>query len=183
MALRHGVRFRAGDIWDTPDDGNRYEVIDGELFVTPPPLEPHQYTVGMLYGYVWHHVNSRDLGRVYSAPLGVVLNDENGLQPDLVYVSNARRGIIVERGIEGAPDLVAEVLSRSTQSRDRGVKMRRYAAAGILHYWIVDPRARALEEYRLTDQGYELAGRYAEGSLFRPALFPELEIPISKLWS
>jgi Uma2 family endonuclease len=177
------MRFKADDIWDTPEDGNRYEVIDGELYVTPPPLEPHQRGSTNLLGFVWQYLRQSRLGTVYSAPFGVVLDDENGLQPDIVYVSNERRGLIVERGLEGAPDLVVEVLSRSTQARDRGVKMKRYAASGIAHYWILDPRTRTLEAYRLTEQGYELTGAYGPGSAFRPELFPGLEIPIDELWA
>jgi Uma2 family endonuclease len=111
----------------------------------------------------------------------VVLDDENGLQPDLVYVSRERAGIITERGIEGAPDLVIEILSPSTAKRDRGIKMRRYAAAGVPHYWIVDPRTRTLEAYRLGEQGYVQTGLYGPGSVFRPDLFPGLEIPIDEL--
>ncbi len=183
MAVRGGVRFKADDIWDTPEDGNRYEVIDGKLFVTPPPIEPHQRAVMELALYVGPHIRERGLGRLYTAPLGVVLDDENGIQPDLVYVSRERTGIISERGVEGAPDLVVEVLSPSTQGRDRGIKMRRYAAAGVPHYWILVPRSRALEAYRLGDKGYEQVGTYGPGTVFRPELFPELEIPIDDLWA
>jgi Uma2 family endonuclease len=185
MARRSSIRFRADDIWDTPEDGNRYEVIDGELYVSPPPIEPHQRASGALHYYVTHHVRQRRLGRVYFAPLGVVLDEENGVQPDLVYISRERLGIIAERGVEGAPDLVVEILSPSTRARDRGIKMRRYAAAGIPHYWFVDPRTSSLEEYHLTEQGYELVGSYGPGSISRPALFPVpgLEIPIDDLWA
>ncbi len=79
--------------------------------------------------------------------------------------------------------LVVEILSPSTRSRDRGIKMRRYAAAGVPHYWIVDPRTRALEAYRLAERGYELIGTYGPGSTFRPELFPGLEIPFDDLWA
>ena len=183
MAQRSGVRFKADHIWDTPEDGNRYEVVDGELYVTPPPLEPHQRASSMLHFYLMQYVVPRRLGRVYAAPLGVVLDDDNGVQPDLVYVSRERLGIVVERGLEGAPDLVVEVLSRGTQARDRGIKMRRYAAARIPHYWIVDPRSRALEAYRLGERGYDRTGTHGPGSLFQPELFPGLEIPIDDLWA
>ena len=182
MAVRSGVRFKADDIWDTPDDGNRYEVIDGNLYVTPPPIWAHQRGLSKLHLRVAGHVYDHDLGEVVTAPVGVVLDDENGVQPDLVYVSRERLGIIVERGIEGAPDLVVEVLSPSTQTRDRGVKMRRYARAGIPHYWIAVPRNRQLEAYALAAGGYELTGTYGPGDVFRPALFPGLEIPIDDLW-
>jgi Uma2 family endonuclease len=183
MAQPSSIRFRADDIWDTPEDDKRYEVIDGRLYVSPPPVLAHQRASGRLYGYLWEYLHRRGLGELFSAPVGVVLDDENGLQPDLVYVSRERAGILSERGIEGAPDLVVEILSPSTRGRDRGIKMRRYAAAGVAHYWIVDPRTRTLEAYQLTEQGYELAGSYGPGTIFRPSLFPGLEIPIDDLWA
>ena len=180
----HGVRFLAEDIWDTPEDGNRYEVIDGELYVTPPPIEPHQRALHILEVLVGSHVLQHDLGRLYPAPIGVLLSEgASGVQPDLVYVSKENSGIITERGIEGTPDLVVEILSPSTQARDRGVKMRAYAAAGIPNYWIVDRRARRLEAYRLGEQGYAEPQTYGLATIFRPALFPGLEIPIDLLWS
>jgi Uma2 family endonuclease len=183
MAAGSGVRFKADDIWDAPEDGNTYEVVDGDLFVSPPPLEPHQRAGATLFGHVWSYVYPRRMGRVYFAPFGVVLDEENGVQPDLVYISNERMGIVVERGVEGVPDLVVEILSRSTQARDRGVKMRRYAKSGVPHYWIVDPRARTLEAYGLGENGYDLVGTFGPGTIFRPQLFPGLEIPIDDLWA
>src|SRR5215210_6946286 len=122
MAVR-GVRFKADDIWDMPEDGNRYEVIDGELYMSPAPAWRHQRASGVLFGYLWQHIHAHQLGEVVSAPTGVVLDEENGVQPDLLYISNERSGVIVERGVEGAPDLVVEILSPGTQARDRGVKM------------------------------------------------------------
>ncbi|MGE3596112.1 MAG: Uma2 family endonuclease, partial [Dehalococcoidia bacterium] len=98
------------------------------------------------------------------------------------FVSRDRLHIITERGVEGAPDLVIEILSRRTQSRDRGVKMKRYAAAGIPHYWIVVPRTQSIEAYRLAETGYELTGTYGPGSTFRPEIFPGLEISVDLLW-
>ena len=182
MAVRANVRFKADDIWDCPDDGRRYEVIDGQLYVSPAPSFEHQYLATNLLLHVGPFVRERHLGKIVMAPIGVKLDDENGVEPDLVYISNERANIIAERGVEGAPDLVVEILSPSTQARDRGVKMRRYAAAGVLHYWILDPAARALEERVLGPDGYELVGVFGPGSVFRPRLFPGLEIPIDDLW-
>lgn len=182
MVLRARVRFKADDIWDTPEDGNRYEVIDGALSMTPPPLYGHQYASTSLVALIWPHVQRHELGQIVTAPVGVVLDDENGVQPDLVFVSRDRLHIISERGIEGAPDLVVEILSRRTQSRDRGVKMKRYAAAGVRYYWIVVPRTRSIEEYRLTLSGYERIGSHGPGDTFLPELFPGLEIPVDALW-
>jgi Uma2 family endonuclease len=177
------VRFKADDIWDAPDDGNRYEVIDGELYVTPAPGWSHQIALGNLYLAVGSYVRQHRLGYLVQAPTGVALDPESGVEPDIVYVSRERASIISERGVEGAPDLVVEALSPSTAARDRGIKMRRYAAAGIPYYWILDPRTRALEAYRLAAEGYEQVGSFQAGDVFRPELFPGLEIAIDDLWT
>jgi Uma2 family endonuclease len=176
------IRFQADDIWDTPDDGKRYEVIDGALYVTPPPGWGHQRGITKLILIVGGHVYQNGLGEVVPAPIGVKLDDENGIEPDLVYVSNERRQIIVERGVLGAPDLIVEVLSPSTQSRDRGIKMRRYAAAGVPHYWMLNYRDPALEAYRLTAEGYQMVGHFRPGDVFRPEVFPGLEIRIGDIF-
>jgi Uma2 family endonuclease len=183
MAARARVRFKAADIWDVPEDHLRYEVIDGDLFMTPAPSWQHQEALMKLALLIGAWVYGRGLGRVVQSPVGVVLDDEDGVQPDLIYVSRERTAIISERGVEGAPDLVVEVLSPSTEARDRGVKMRRYAVAGVVHYWMLDVRAKTLEALVLGDDGYHTAGIYSSGSVFRPALFPGLDIAVNNLWT
>lgn len=180
MAAR-GVRFLASDIWDAPDNDKRYEVIDGELYVSPAPVWKHQRQLNRLNVRVFLWVDSHNLGDVVTAPTGVVLDDENGLQPDLVFVSHRRAHIITERGVEGVPDLVVEVLSPSTEARDRGLKLRRYAAAGVPHYWILDTDGPRIEERVLGEDGYQLVGTFGPGEVFRPTLFPGLEIPIDAI--
>lgn len=176
------VRFKAEDIWDTPEDGNRYEVIDGQLYVTPPPTLGHQRSSGHLYRIIGPFVYQRDLGEIFYAPVGVVLGAEAGVQPDLVFVRRERLHILSDRGIEGSPDLVVEILSPSTRSRDRGVKMRQYETAGVPHYWIMDNNAPALETYELGAEGYRLTGTYGPGSVLRSDLFPGLEIHLDEVW-
>ncbi len=183
MTASSGVRFLAQDIWDAPEDDKRYEVLDGELVATPSPSWAHQSGLGNLYWSLAAWIHAHGLGKIVPAPLGVVLSPHTGVQPDLVYVSSARLGIITERGIEGALDLVVEVLSPSTEVRDRGIKMRLYAAAGIPSYWLLDPQTGAVEPYRLSAGGYESEGIYRPGSVYRPSLFPGLELPIADLWA
>jgi Uma2 family endonuclease len=132
---------------------------------------------------IFNWVVPRGLGIIVPAPVGVVLDEENGVQPDLIYIARERAHIIGDREVQGPPDLVVEVLSPSTEARDRGVKLRRYAAAGVAHYWLLDLRAHALEAYVLGDDGYERTGVYGLGSIFQPALFPGLEIPLDMLWA
>ena len=180
MATR-GVRFLASDIWDAPDYGKKYEVIDGDLYVSPAPVWKHQRQLNRLNVRVAVWVERHDLGDVVTAPTGVVLDDENGLQPDLVFVSHDRAHIITENDIEGAPDLVVEVLSPSTEARDRGLKLRRYAASGVPHYWILDTDGPRSEERVLGDDGYQLVGTFGPGEIFRPTIFPGLEIPLDEI--
>ena len=179
----HGVRFKAEDIFDAPDDGKIYEVIDGGLYVSPSPSWWHQLAVGNLFAILWNFVHLHDLGKIVPAPLGVILDPEDGVEPDLVYVARERMHIISARGINGVPDLLVEVLSPSSRARDEGIKLRRYAAAGVPHYWTLDPDARVLRPYRLSDEGYELVGTFGSGTTFTPELFPGLVIPIDDLWS
>jgi Uma2 family endonuclease len=183
MTTRRAVRFPAEDIFDAPDDDKRYEVIDGELFVSKAPDWQHQEALMNLTWYLLGYIRPRRLGRLVQAPVGVILSDDDGVQPDLVYVSREREHIIQRRGVFGAPDLLVEVLSPGTKSRDRGVKMRRYAAAGVAHYWLLDPESEALEAYRLAGDGYALVGVFGRDSVFQPELFPGLEMPIDDLWS
>ena len=119
---------------------------------------------------------------VYHAPFGVILAGLNGVQPDLVYVSNERREILTDQGVSGAPDLVVEILSPSTRSRDLGIKLRAYQAAGVPNYWIADPRAKTIEERVLGEDGYGPPTVYRVGETFQPALFPGLSIEVARLW-
>jgi Uma2 family endonuclease len=181
MAVRIGADYTAEYLWEAPDDGNRYEVIEGELIVTTAPDWIHQRVSSRLNILLGSHIYGHGLGEIVAAPVGVILGPRSGVQPDLVYVSNARRHIITRRGIEGTPDLVVEILSAGTAATDRGAKMRTYAALGVPWYWIVDPVARTLESYRLDGGVYTLSGTYGPSSVFEPDLFPGLQVPMDQL--
>src|SRR5207253_2863949 len=112
--------------------------------------------------------------RWWSRPPAWCWGEHTAVEPDLLYLSPQRLHLISERGVEGPPELVVEVLSPSTQRRDRTVKLRRYARAGVPHYWIVAPATRSLEAYALGTEGYALTGTYGPGTTFEPPLFPGL---------
>jgi Uma2 family endonuclease len=165
-----------------PDDGRRYEIYEGEIEVTPAPTTRHQRVLGNLYFLLRQHLQDRQSGEVFVAPTDLILSDVTVVQPDLLVVLNDRRHLITERGIEGPPDLVVEVLSPATASRDRGIKMQLYARYGVPHYWLVDPDTRALEAYQLEESGYRLAGTLQGAGHFTSSLLPGLSISGSTLW-
>jgi Uma2 family endonuclease len=179
---RARVRYRADDLWDTPDDGKIYEIIDGDLYVTPPPNWGHQSGRDNLVITIGSYVRDRGLGWIRSSPIGVKLDEHNAVEPDLIFIARERGHIIVPRGVEGAPDLVVEVLSPGTRSRDRGLKRRRYEAAGVAHYWMLDPRDRTLTALRLGADGYVVEARHGPGEVVHPSLFPGLALRLDDLW-
>jgi Uma2 family endonuclease len=154
-----------------PDDGHRYELYEGELVTMPSPRPRHQVVIGNLYMLMAEHVRDHRLGDVYLSPIDVILSRITVLQPDLVYVERARLGLVTERAIEGAPTLVVEVLSPSTDARDRGVKQALYARYGVPFYWIVDPEARTVQALRLGGDSYDASARLDETT---PAALPPL---------
>lgn len=166
-----------------PDDGKRYEILEGELVMVPGPGEPHQFVSGALFFDLYGFVRKNRLGRVYAAPFDIVLAPRNVVQPDIVFISNERMNVLTRANVQGSPDLAVEILSRGTRRRDRTTKFRIYAEHGIAHYWIVDPVARTLEAYELREGGYALTDRRTRDETFEPALFPGLTIPLAMLWS
>ena len=182
MVANSKPRFLAEDIWDTPDDGNRYEVIDGELCVSPPPVREHQHASGELQYRIRHYLEENPIGLLYAAPFGVILTGLNGVQPDLVFVSNERQRILSHRAVEGVPDLIVEIAESATRDRDRGVKLQRYAATRVQHYWIIDALEQTIEERVLGEDSYGPPKVYRVGETFQPVLFPGLSIEVARLW-
>lgn len=174
-------RLTYRDLDDTPEDGNRYEVIDGALYVTPFPGEPHQNVIRNLQFVLESHVRANRLGKVYGPGLKVVLDEPTGVGPDLVFISTARMSNMREDGFYGPPDLVVEVLS-SKPKLDTYVKFETYAASGIAHYWIADPRRRILDVFALEMGRYERLVEMKERGLFEPKLFPGFGFEVSDLW-
>jgi Uma2 family endonuclease len=145
------------DVQQLPDDGNRYEAIEGELYVTPAPKVHHQRVSRRLERALYALVQDSGLGEILHAPIGVEFPaTAEGVQPDIIFVSSERRGIVADDWIRGAPDLVVEILSPTTAARDRGVKRKLYERQGVAEYWIVDPDAAAVEVWRFADEpGFE----------------------------
>jgi Uma2 family endonuclease len=166
-----------------PDDGNRYEVIAGELYVTPAPETPHQEASARLFMRLRSFADQHGLGTVLYAPVAVLLSDGDYLEPDILFLRRDHAHYRTRKAVEGPPDLVVEILSPATARRDRVLKRGRYARFGVAEYWIVDLDALRVEVYRLQEDGDplrivadRLAWQPVEGG-------PVLELSVAELLS
>ncbi len=175
------LKYTHADLLQMPDDGKRREIIDGELYVTPSPLNYHQkilFNITLAFG---NFLESNPLGELRFAPLDVILSDHNILEPDLLLVLNEHKNILQD-WVRGAPDLVIEILSPTTEARDRGIKLKAYARYGVGEYWIVDPVAQVVEVYRLTAEGFHLAATYAKGMSVETPLLPGFSLAVDSIF-
>lgn len=161
-----------------PSDGHRYELFDGEAYMSPSPTSRHQRVLGRLYTALGAGLSEG--AEVFLAPLDVVLDPSTALQPDLVVVREKNAGI-VQDVIRGVPDLVVEVLSPSSTSFDRGLKMETYARHGLPEYWIADAEKEQIEVYRLDRRAmaYRLAATCRRGERVTTPLLPGLEVEVA----
>ena len=180
------VKFTYEDYKSLPEsETKRYELLGGELVVVPSPTEYHQRISGNLEFILRRFVRERDLGRVYYAPLDVVLGEgaeREVVQPDIFFISKERYEIIAEEEIRGAPDLVVEILSPGTEDRDRHYKKTLYARYGVREYWIVDPEAKAVELHALGERGFELIKTYKHGETLSSPLLAGLAVDLEEVF-
>jgi Uma2 family endonuclease len=164
-----------------PADGFRHEIIGREEFMTPAPNLDHQAVLLSIAALLRAHVMSKKLGRVYVAPTDVLLSMNDIVEPDVLFVSEKRVSILTEKNIQGAPDLVIEILSPSTQAEDRGPKLALYERSGVAEYWIVDPPSRTVEirEFGMTRR----TRVYKEGQSFESAILPGLMVRLADVFS
>ncbi|MFQ5812346.1 MAG: Uma2 family endonuclease [Anaerolineae bacterium] len=161
------VKLTYRDYMTWPDDGRRYELYEGEAYMVPSPSVKHQRISRKLMLLLAQFVDEYQLGEIFDAPLDVVFSESTVVQPDILFISHQRRDIIGEQNVSGAPDLVIEILSPSTEERDRGIKSQLYCRYGVREYWLVDPEERAVEVLALSPEGYQVLGQYGEDEVVR----------------
>lgn len=172
------------DLECMPDDGNRYELIEGELYVSTAPDLIHQRAVGKIYTAFTKYLEEHPIGEILFGP-GVILSDYDGVIPDLVYLSNQRREEIASgERIYGAPNQVIEILSPGTQNRerDRKLKLKLYSKFGVEEYWIVDPRVRAIEIYRREGETLKLFTTFISDETITTPLLPDFEPAVKRFF-
>ena len=186
MAVREPSRRKLtyDDYVLIPEDSQRHEILDGEHYVTPAPTLEHQEAAGALYASLRAFVRKHRLGRVFVAPLDVLFSVNDVAQPDVVFVSNERAGILRKPNIQGAPDLVIEILSPSTRRRDEDIKRPMYEHFGVLEYWMVDPEARRVSVFRHNGSGFDPALEFSTeaGDVLTTPLLPGLEIRVGEIF-
>lgn len=176
-----------------PDDGQRHELIDGEHYVTPSPSLRHQAISGRIHLLIGNWLAEHPRGRLFYAPLDVLFSRFDVVEPDLLYVSNERAPeLLAGQHVTGAPDLVIEIGSPSTRSRDETIKRRLYERTDVREYWIVDPEIDVIRVYRRSASTPRGPGRSrfarpielsAEaGDVLTTSLFPGLDLPLADIF-
>lgn len=175
MSVAHRI-YTYDDLANTPDDGRRYEIISGELIVSPAPRLDHQDVVGLLFMLLRLYVSADRLGKVYTAPTDVRLSPHNTVQPDILFVSRERLHICRPNYVDGAPDLIVEVLSDRTRGIDLVQKRALYAMAGVPEYWLVDLSDQTITVLTLVDGEYR---ELEEGDgIVRSLVVPGFEVAV-----
>ena len=175
------TKLTYADYMQTPDD-IRYELLDGELILAPSARTAHQRTTRKVLRRLDDFVEENELGEVFVAPYDVVLDDFNVVQPDILFVSNERSHIITDLNIQGAPDLVIEILSPSTARRDKTQKRDLYAQHEVPEYWQADTDAGSVIVLTLEDGAYRVAGIYAKGQTVVSPLLPGFSLNVDDVF-
>ena len=165
-----------------PDDGRLYELLGGDLLVSPPPSVRHQRISREIQVRLIRHLEAGQRGEVFNAPLGVRLTDEDVVEPDLAVVLAEHASRVGEQAIDGAPDLVVEILSPGSARRDLGTKRDAYQRAGVAEYWIVDPESEAVEVLALVGGAFERHGLFRSKDALSSRLLPDLAIDLGAVF-
>ncbi|MCL6635051.1 MAG: Uma2 family endonuclease [Peptococcaceae bacterium] len=165
------------------DDDNQYELIGGRLILVPAPKTIHQRIKGRIFRIVADFVYKNGLGEVLDAPTDVVLTETDKPQPDILFISKERLDIIAEMNVQGAPDLVVEILSPSTGKYDRVEKSKMYYKHGVKEYWIVDPDHKVIEIFIPGEKNWNLFQAYDDKNILTSPLLTGLEIQLKDIFN
>jgi Uma2 family endonuclease len=183
---RPGVKLTYDDFLLFPDDGLRHELIDGEHYVTPSSNMSHQRVSGRLHLTIGSYLRANPIGELFYAPFDVVFSRFDVVEPDLLYLSNARAAeALTEKNVQGVPNLVVEILSKGTRKRDETIKRRLYERSGVDEYWVVDPGAASIRVCRLA--GGRLADAVelhtSDGDRLETPLLPACVVTLSEIFA
>jgi len=179
------TRWTSANLKSLPDDGNRYEIIDGELFMSKQPHYFHQDVCSELLGELWSWNKASRLGRVVFAP-GLIFADDDDVAPDVIWISNERLAVALESDgkFHDAPELVIEVLSPGSvnERRDREAKLQLYSRRGVSEYWIVSWILRSIDVYRRDQAQLHHAATLSGADTLESPLLPGFECSVAALF-
>lgn len=182
MSLEQEKIWTYEDYCELPEDGNRYEVLQGRLYLAPAPSPFHQKLVLRISHWLYP-LELTGQGSIYLAPIDLVMQDATPIQPDLLFLASRELSKIEEKCIRGAPTLVVEVLSPSTSSRDRTLKLHGYAKNGVAWYWLVDPEEKTLLVLGLDGDTYRVESSLTVGTRFVWSAYPEVAFNLDDLFA
>jgi Uma2 family endonuclease len=166
------------DYLGLPGD-RQFQILEGRLCMAPAPYSDHQRVSRELEYLLLNHVKKHRLGEVFYAPFDVILDNQNVVQPDLLYVAAEHTLNIRQRGLFGCPDIVVEIVSPSSVQVDRRDKMSLYARFGVPEYWLVDPANRTIEVFTWADGGYQPFSFAAETGVVKSKLLPDFQVDLA----
>ena len=175
------IKLTYDDLLLFPEDGKRHELIDGEHYVSPSPNTAHQQIAGNLHWLLRSYLENQPRGQLFFAPFDIVFTQFDVVEPDLLYMSHERASeILTDANVQGCPELVVEIGSKSTRARDESIKLRLYERAGVSEYWVVDPRHESIRIYARAGSAFgarvELSRR--AGGVLRTPLMPGLSVSL-----
>src|SRR5215510_1418524 len=184
MRTTPGVKLTYDDFLLFPDDGKRHELIDGEHYVTPSPSRKHQAIAWNLTVIIGTYLEAHPIARAFAAPFDVLFSDFDVVEPDLLYISNARGDEILKtQHVRGAPNLVVEIGSPGTRKRDETIKRKLYERSGVEKYWIIDPELETIAVYRQVGDGYQRVSELAleRNDTLTTSLLHGLAMPLARI--
>jgi Uma2 family endonuclease len=170
------------DILALGESNQRIELFDGECIMSAVPTILHQQIATNLASMLLPHVRAKDLGIVLGSPVDVVLSDVIVLQPDVSFISAGRLNISDNRKLNASPDLVVEILSQSTEERDRTFKFREYAKGGAKEYWLVSPEKKEIEVYQNSPKGFQPVRVFGVNDAMSTPLFADAAFPVREVF-
>ena len=181
--MNTAVKFTYDEYRVLPENGKHYQLVDGDLIMSPAPTFRHQLIIAELANCLFNFVKENRRGKVLFAPLDVILAEDNVFQPDIVYISNERRSVIFREGLRGVPDLCVEVLSPSNRELDLNAKRLLYAKHGLPELWLVDPDADTLQLFRLQENHQAPLKVFGANDTLTTPLLPGFSVGLSEVFA
>lgn len=180
--VNEALKFTYSDYLLLPDNEKRYEILEGELLMSPSPNTKHQVILLKLARILSEFVEKNSLGQIFIALYDVVLSKYDVVQPDIIFISSKNKQIIKSTHIEGVPDLTIEIISTGSAQRDRIIKRKIYALHGVKEYWLVHPEKEKIQVLRLEKGDFQRIAELTREDVLISPIFSMLEIRLTEVF-